>query len=55
MKSFIVLAAMSVSFGLLVHQFSFWSVLGVSYMAAMALVALLAFTSRSSKKGMKQA
>lgn len=54
MKSLIFLSAMLGGFGFLVHQFSFWSVVGVVYMAAMALVVLIAFVPRMSSKRLKQ-
>ena len=55
MKSFVLLAAMLGGFGSLIYQFSFWSVVGVVYMAAMALVVLIAFARRVSDKGLNQA
>ena len=54
MKSFILLAVMLGGFGFLAHQFSFWSVVGVAYLAAMALVVLIAFASRTNNKGLKK-
>ena len=54
MKSFILLAVMLGGFGLLAHQFSFWSAVGVVYLAAMALVVLIAFASRTNNKGLKK-
>jgi len=53
MKSFVLLAAMLGGFGFLIYQFSFWSVVGIAYMVAMALVVLIAFASRANNKGMK--
>jgi hypothetical protein len=55
MKFFILLGAMLGIFGSLIYQFSFWSVIGVFYMVAMALVVLIAFASRVSNKGLNQA
>jgi len=54
MKSFVLLAVMLGGFGSLIYQFSFWPVVGVAYMAAMALVVLIAFARRVSNKGLKQ-
>lgn len=54
MKSLAFLFAMLGGFAFLVHQFSFWSVVGVAYLAAMTLVVLLAFIPRRSSKGLKQ-
>jgi len=55
MKSFVLLAAMLGGFGFLIYQFSFWSVVGVVYLAAIALVVLIGFASRRSDKSLKQA
>ena len=54
MKSFVLLAAMLGGFGSLVYQFSFWSVVSVVYMTAMALVVFIAFASRATNKGLKK-
>ena len=53
MKSFVLLAVILGGFGFLAHQFSFWSVVGIAYMVAIALVVLIAFASRANNKGMK--
>jgi hypothetical protein len=54
MKSFVLLAALLGGFGSLIYQFSFWPVVGVVYMVAMALVVLIAFASRATNKGLKK-
>ena len=54
MKSFVLLAAMLGGFGALIYQFSFWSLVGTVYMVAVALVVLVAFASRATKKGLKK-
>ena len=54
MKSFVLLVAMLGGFGFLIYQFSFWSVVGVVYLVAIALVVLIGFVSRVSSKGFKQ-
>ena len=54
MKTFVLLAAMFGDFGSLTYQFSFWSLVGTVYMVAMALVVLVAFASRATKKGLKK-
>jgi fatty acid desaturase len=50
MKSFVLMAAMLGGLGCLIYQFSFWSVIGVVYLAALALVVLIAFVSRTTNK-----
>jgi hypothetical protein len=55
MKSLVILTAMLGGFGSLIYQFSFWSVVGVVYLVAMALVVLIAFASRVPDKGLKYA
>ncbi|MDG5469837.1 hypothetical protein P9J64_16055 [Deltaproteobacteria bacterium IMCC39524] len=54
MKSFVLFAALLGGFGSLIYQFSFWSVVGMAYMVAMALVVLIAFASRANNKGLKK-
>ncbi len=54
MKLFVLMSVVLGGFGFLVHQFSFWSVVGVVYLAAMALVVLIAFVPRMSSKRLKQ-
>ena len=54
MKSFVLLAAMLGGFSSLINQFSFWSLFGTVYLVAMALVVLVAFASRATKKGLKK-
>ena len=54
MKSFVLLAAILGGFGILVHQFSFWPVVGMTYMIAMALVVLIAFASRRNNNGLNK-
>ena len=54
MKSFVLFAALLGGFGSLIYQFSFWSVVGMVYIVAMALVVLIAFASRANNKGMKK-
>ncbi len=55
MKFLVVLTAILGGFGFVAHQFSFWSVIGVFYMTAMALVVLVAFARRSPDKNLKKA
>jgi hypothetical protein len=55
MKYFVLLAAMFGGFGFLIYQFSFWSVVGVVYLVAIALVVLIALAARVSNKGLRQA